>query len=194
MRNRQVTLMLKRCVYRLAMLRFGFDPWHYRVVRENCGYFPAVLSMHRLTQASVTIEAGCGLGEVLSGLRSELRIGVDQDCKVIRAARLIRGRGIKFFHRGEAWVVALEGAPAGKRSLLCLNWLHGLDSETAIKVVTGYATAARADYVLHDVIEDGVAGYRFRHDAGLLSLLGVVEKIMPGGDGIRKLVLVRVQR
>jgi hypothetical protein len=192
--NRNVKLALKRCVYRIARLRFGFDPWHYRVVRENCGYFQATLSMHRVLQASVTIEAGCGLGEILSGLRSDLRIGLDQDRNVIRAARLIRGGHIEFFHADEPWMETLEKVPSGTRCLICLNWLHGLESGTALNVVTGYAVAAQAHYVLHDVIDQGISGYRFCHDAEMLSSLGVVEKITPGGDGIRRLVLVRVRQ
>ena len=189
---RRLHLRAKQAIYFALCSLFSVDRWHARVVRENCGYFARVRAMHGQLAPDVTVEVGCGLGEILSGLDSALRVGVDRDPHVLRLAHLLRGRSIRFLLAEDfpAGVVGLQSQSRG--CLVMLNWLHSCEQALALQLMTGYVRACGASFVLFDIIHQAAAGYRHKHEAGYFTALGQVENVEDAGDGIRSLVTLRV--
>lgn len=182
----------KQGAYFALSLVFRFDRWHYRVVRENCAYFDRVRELHSRIAPGTTVEVGCGLGEILSGLRSTTRVGVDRDAGVIRAARAIRPRSMTFVTDTEFAALDIAPAPAAPVCLIFLNWFHVCAAEDVQRIACEYAGATGATHVLFDVIKPGTSAYRFHHPSALLEPLGSVAAVVDAGDGIRDLVLVKV--
>jgi hypothetical protein len=181
-------IRFKQCAYFALSLPFRFDRWHYRVVRENCGYFARVREIHSRLRAVSTVEVGCGLGEVISGLDSGIRIGIDRDPAVIRAARFLRGSHIRFTSDpagADAKLLAQLPQPA---CLVMLNWLHSVDPATALTLMGDYLARTRARFVLFDVIHPAASTYRYQHVPAAFAALGEVVAVDDAGDGIRNIV------
>lgn len=189
---RRLHLRAKQGIYLALCVLFRVDRWHARVVRDNCGYFARVRTIHDELAPTVTIEVGCGLGEILSGLDSRLRIGVDRDLRVLRLARLMRGRAIHFVAADEFPEVAAGIAPAERVCLVMLNWLHVCEPAAAMELMSAYVRSSRASCVVFDVIDAAAAGYRVKHDPQTFAGLGTIESVCDGGDGIRRIVTLRV--
>jgi hypothetical protein len=187
-----IRIRAKQAAYFALSIRFGFDRWHYRVVRENSGYFARVQDIHHALQVSNTVEIGCGLGEVLGGLDSRVRIGIDRDLAVIRAARFLRGRHIRFSTGEEAQDATLFGALRGPTCLVMLNWLHSVDADTAVSLMAEYRRRTRADFVMFDVIHPGSTTYRYHHLPETFASVGKVEAVDDALDSIRRIVTLRV--
>jgi hypothetical protein len=177
----------------LALSRvYGFDAWHYRVVRENCGYFSKVRAVHDGLDPAVSIEIGCGLGEVIAGLNARVRIGVDRDPAVIKAAQ--------WLHKRDARFVALSHCPgnemyAGERGRVCLlflNWFHAVTPADVRDNVRTHVERFRPTHLVFDVINEGVSNYQYKHDPQFLREFGSVASVIDAGDCIRRLVVVEV--
>lgn len=166
---------------------FGFDRWHYRIVRENCGYFAQVRALHERIRPRTTVEIGCGLGEIISGLQSAVRVGIDRDAAVIKAARVLRS-GIHFRVADDE--PGFKEAPDGVTCLLLLNWLHRYSPEELRQIGAAYVAAFMPSWLIFDVIHEQHTGYLFRHDPDVLRDLGTVSQVVDAGDGIRSLVLL----
>lgn len=189
---RRLHLRAKQAFYFALCVLFAVDRWHARVVRENCGYFERVRATHRRLAAAVTVEVGCGLGEIISGLDSRLRVGVDRDRNVLRLARVLRGRSIRFLAAAE-FSAAAAGIASGERAcLVMLNWLHACDPAQALGLMGSHARATGATFVVFDIIHAGTAGYRYQHHAQGFAALGSIEAVEDAGDAIRSIVTLRV--
>jgi hypothetical protein len=171
---------------------YGFDAWHYRVVRENCGYFSTVRALHDRLDTAVSIEIGCGLGEVIAGLNARVRIGIDRDSAVIEAARWLHGRDARFFTLGRCPDKDVYAGERGRVCLLFLNWFHAVSPEEVRGYVRGHVASFRPTHVIFDVISGNVANYRYKHDPQLLREFGDVATVVDAGDRIRRFVLVEV--
>ena len=184
---------LKQAAYFALSVVYRFDRWHYRVVRDNCAYFDSVRGIHEDIAPRTTIEIGCGLGEILSGLRSPVRTGIDRDAAVIRAARAIRPRSMTFVTDTEFAACATRFEAPEPVCLIFLNWFHACTPEEVQRIVREYASWTRATHIVHDVITARSGGYRFQHPPTLLEELGSVTAVVDAGDGIRRLVVVQVR-
>jgi SAM-dependent methyltransferase len=181
-------LRSKQMFYRALAAVYGFDGWHYRVVRENCGYFGQLSRLHTQLLPAATVEVGCGLGEILAGLECRVRIGIDRDPAVIKAAAFLRGRSVTFLVADEIRPIRIP--ETGAVCLVCVNWLHAYAPAEAQELLGRYVAATRATYVIFDIIDTSVANYKFHHPADLLARSGKLVRVADGGDGIRRLVVV----
>lgn len=187
-------IRLKQVFYFILSLIYRFDHWHYRIVRENCRYFDMVSKLHRQVGSHTTIEIGCGIGEIISGLKSPDRIGIDRDQAVIKAAKFLRSPSVRFFTDKELpQIVPLLG-DRGSVCLVFLNWFHVCEADEVNKIVGNYVETFTPSHIIFDVINQEATGYRYKHIPGMLNHLSAVVDAVDAGDGIRKLVLVEVHR
>lgn len=190
-RRRWWQSLAKRSVYTALRAAYPFDRWHCRIVRENCRYFDSVRALHRELRPDATVEVGCGLGEIISGLESPILIGVDRDAAVIGAARLLRGRRVTFLSVSELErMESLLGQSSGP-CLLFLNWFHVYRPEEVQEFARAYVRRTNATHVMFDVINEGSGGYRFRHSPEVLHDIGSIITVRDAEDGIRRLVALR---
>lgn len=189
---RWLNLRSKQVLYAVLSRVCGFDSWHYLVVRENCGYFRKVKALHESLNPSVTIEIGCGLGEVVSGLRSEVLIGIDREPAVIQAARLVHGRAARFFSLSNCPGKEAYAAQQGRVCLVFLNWFHAVTADEVRKQVRGHVARFRPTHVIFDVIDQHATSYQYRHDPQLLREFGRTTVVIDAGDRTRSLVVLEI--
>jgi SAM-dependent methyltransferase len=152
---------------------YGFDRWHlghsgeayaHRIVEFLNGW-PAA-------DRGAVVEIGCGLGDILRGLRFETRLGLDRDPRVLAAARVLAvARG----HVGLAFGVLEfpETLLRGRyNAIVLVNWIHEIPPPAL-------AAALRTCFVEHlvpggaiivDTVRD--VAYMYNHDIEALAPLG----------------------
>src|SRR4051794_24731270 len=115
----------------LHVLRFflPFHRWHATdnyLTRPYKGY---VVQLINSLLPKVAVELGCGLGDIVSRVDADCRIGIDPDVAVIRAAKLLRPVGVRWVCGDIAAVVP---AAEGRRidCFVAVGWLHLIPPET----------------------------------------------------------------
>ncbi len=141
---------------------FRFDPWHADAPYCCRTYKKTVVDLVNSLAPNSVIEIGCGLGELLYRIHSSRRYGYDVDLGVIRAARILHGSKISFFH-GDATKVEQSDIDV----LILVNWIHGqspVELEGLVKPLLN-----RVRYLVLDAIDpDGPDSYRYKHDFAFL--------------------------
>lgn len=170
---------------------FGFDAWHAAAPYSCRPYKKQVVELVNALHPACVVEIGCGLGDILSRVTAPQRFGVDADVGVIRAARLLRGSGVRWIHGTVDEVERLLPQRLPIDCLIMVNWIHNLSPESLAEVLLPLLTRVR--YLLLDAIDvDAPGNYRFRHDFGFLATRTErVSTIHPAGEP-RSLIVFRV--
>ncbi|MGH9439281.1 MAG: hypothetical protein ACRD22_15650 [Terriglobia bacterium] len=181
----------------LVLLRywFGFDKWHASTPFECRPYKQEAVTVINELEPNVVVEIGCGLGEIISRVECERRIGIDRSGRVIRAARFLYGSSCVFMEGSIADHDSLVEAVGGHADVLvAINWPHSLPWSELYLSVRVIAGRLAARYLLIDGINPGVPGYAFHHGLGEFRELGEVRETVRSSDGIRTLYLIAIER
>jgi SAM-dependent methyltransferase len=155
-------ILLDRIFLFLLSRFFKFAPWHSTSPSSARPYRYTVARLVNELSPVIVVEVGCGLGSILCLLDAKEIFGFDIDEEVIRCARFIRNKKIKFIH-GDLSTVKLEKIDV----LILVNWIHEISPEVLEELVT--PLISRTKYLLLDAIDsDGPSGYRYKHDFAFL--------------------------
>jgi SAM-dependent methyltransferase len=176
---------IRKLPVRLLYYVFKFQRWHiYGSTKPEYSRIVSNLANSIGENLSV-VEIGCGLGNIISKVKSPRKIGFDLDNNVIRAAKFIQ----KFkFHRFKvvfkhgSFTEAILSSPD---VLIAVNWIHNIPTEvlfSKLKYFTDQGTI---------VIIDGVENYKFYHSKKLLSLSFLVQEISVVGEEKRHIFLIK---
>jgi SAM-dependent methyltransferase len=179
------------CKALFSLLRrvFRFDPWHASAPFPCREYKVQTSALANSLAPRVVVDIGCGLGEILSHIKSAERIGLDHDPQVLKAARFLYGSKIAFR------TVSVFDAPAVASAIgnsevdlaIMTNWSHGTPLPTLIETVKAVAQHVRYKYLIIDTVRpDSMAGAKC-HSVAEIGQLGPVLRSVSAGDGIRDL-------
>jgi len=153
---------LRREAYRRLQRIFGFAPWHvdpydYRpYAKWMVEKLSRMLEDGRCGDGEI-VEIGCGLGDIISNIRSAKRkTGYDLDPHVIRAARLVHPK--TKFHVGTFTQVR------GRKIAIAIacNFMHDIPSEQVQEYLTDFLTDN--DVALFVVDRVPAPPYDYSHD------------------------------
>lgn len=171
-----LTCLLDRWRCRRLQKVFGFDPWHCEGAWHCRPYKHVGVNLANRVNAGIVVEVGCGLGDIVSRVRAERRVGYDTDEAVIRAARSIRGSKVQFN------VGSIADIQEEKIDLLILvNWIHEVPPEELENMMG--LVAGRSQFILLDRIFPGAEGYLFHHDFHFLNARFSLRDCVAGGAG-----------
>lgn len=147
---------------------FHFDTWHAAAPYSCRPYKKAVVGLIDSVHPRRVVEVGCGLGDIVSRVTAPERYGIDTDARVIRAARFLHPRGVRWIH-GDCTAVGRDiSLSQDIDCLVMVNWIHNLSPEELAKLVGPLLPKLR--YLVLDAIDpQGPASYRFKHDFGFLA-------------------------
>lgn len=148
----------------LAMLHaiYHFDPWHAHAPTSARPYRKTVADVVNGLHPRTVVEVGCGLGSILNLVKAPVRLGYDIDEGAIKAARLLFGRRILFFH-GDTSSVTQPQIDV----LVLVNWIHEISPEELARLLE--PLLPRTTHLLLDAIDpNGPSGYRYKHDFAFL--------------------------
>jgi SAM-dependent methyltransferase len=86
-------------IFKFLEIIYGFDEWHASSCYELRFYKQIVVNVlnKRVQKDDIVVEVGCGLGEIISRIKSNYKYGLDIDGNVIKAAAVL-DRNINFIH------------------------------------------------------------------------------------------------
>jgi hypothetical protein len=161
-----IKCLATRAYLSLLRSKYKFDPWHV-TGNINCRvYKHQVLEVVKsLGAISGVVEIGCGLGDLVSNIETNERIGIDADDNVIKAAEYLNGKKCKFISG------SFEDAGEYQADLLIMvNWIHELDPlvlANEIKKLGG-----RYKFLLVDAITSDREEYKYKHDFNFMRNIG----------------------
>lgn len=148
---------------------FKCDPWHASAPFFCRPYKKTVVDLVNGLSPKIVVEVGCGLGDLLSRVNAVERFGYDIDLGVVRAARFLHGKKIRFTF-GDASKIAQESIDV----LIMVNWIHEISPEQLNELLRPLFPITR--YLLLDAVDVSAPdSYRYKHDFSFLR--GFAERI-----------------
>ena len=184
--------LLKRTFFFLLRFKYKFNSWHGSSPLESTPYKLQVIDLVNSYNPSTVVEIGCGLGEILSKINSDCRIGIDYDLAVIEAATFLNKKNIEFIHHNFEFIENINLNINKSDFLLMINWTHEIKWEVIEKNLKKFHSCFKVKYLLIDIIKEGNDGYPFIHTRENLSKLGKIIKVLTGKDQVREICLVEL--
>jgi SAM-dependent methyltransferase len=184
--------LLKRIFFLSLRLRYKFNVWHASSPLESTPYKSQVIDLVNSFSPSTVVEIGCGLGEMLTKIKSQYRIGIDYDFGAIQAATFLNKKNIEFIHHDFESIKNIDLNVSKIDFLLMINWTHEMKWEVLKKNLSQFNSCFRTKYLLIDIIKEGNEGYPFFHTKENLSKLGKIIKVVPARDHVREICLLEL--
>jgi hypothetical protein len=179
--------------YRALAVIFDFHPWHASAPYACRPYKEVVVRLMRsLGNASIAVEIGCGLGDIISRAQSPQKFGFDLDGNAVRAAA--------FLHPSVQFSVAsLDQADAIRRRvggfidvLVMVNWPDVVEFGALQKSIKALKASSGVGYLLIDTIRPHGVGYHHYHSVEKIAQLGKIVASADGRDGVRDIHVIRL--
>lgn len=174
--------------------KHGFDSWHTEAPFHWRPYKARVVEAVDSLRPRTVVEIGCGLGDIIARVDSDVRIGVDQEHAVIAAAREI-SPATQFVASDLASSAEIlpSVTPQGIDVLVMVNWPHDVPLRDLAAGLGSLRRVAGVRYLVIDSINPEVYHYRYRHTVAELGQLGTVVKFEQNIDEFRSLVTLEVE-
>lgn len=159
--NTAVGVFKRVFLYRILYLFFHFDKWHVIGVYNITPYKQEVVKLANEIKPKSAIEIGCGLGEIISRINANKKVGLDIDKRVIDACRFLkylRGDSTNYFVGSIEYLNDEEPFDM----LIMVNWLHGVSEQELIKYSEIFKD--KAVNIIVDEIDKSISGYEYYHD------------------------------
>jgi hypothetical protein len=185
--------LLRRVRYFFLSRRYGFASWHARAPFGCRPYKAEVVSLANELQPDVTVEIGCGLGEILSRVRGARRLGFDPDAAVVAAAQHLFGDKCEFAVASisETRKISLAVGQAADL-LIMVNWPHGIAWNELRDLVSNLVQMLPIRHIILDTIDPALSGFDHYHSVEDVATLGKLVSTQRSRDGARHLHVVAV--
>jgi len=147
---------------------YGFDRWHIAPLDQRPYALNIVTYANQLQERKQCVEIGCGLGDIIRNLNFDTRLGLDNDVKVLEAARLISklngNRHITF-----SVFNFPEDELRGQYNLIIMvNWIHHISPAVLRKKIALFAheNLLPSGQIIVDTVQD--KSYEYNHDIKFL--------------------------
>lgn len=169
---------------RLLQFLYRFDRWHiYGSSKPE--YVKIVANLvNNLGDNLSVVEVGCGLGNIISIIKSPCKVGFDLDNNVIRAAKLtqsFRFKKFKVLFKQGSFSEALKLSPD---VLIAVNFIHNIPIENLLVELTPFTDQDTL------VVIDAIESYKFYHSEQILSSYFKVNQIGVVGQERRHIFLL----
>jgi len=188
-----VPCLFRRLRYWLLSRRYGFPRWHVGAPFACRPYKAEVVRLANELRPRVTVEVGCGLGEILSRVSGEERLGFDPDASVVAAARHLYGRKCEFSVASVSETHRISSAIGRAVDVLIMvNWPHGIAWNELRGHVLRLTEVLSIGHIIVDTIDPGIDGYPYHHSPAEIATLGKSVSTHRSRDGVRHIHVVTV--
>ena len=147
----------------LKALRFiyKFDSWH-AVSSYSCRKYKKQLIeiINNIENKNiVTVEIGCGLGDIISRVDSENRFGFDFDMGATKASSILHKNTV--FSNGSFEDVVLLNKNIDL--LILVNWIHNISMKELEYNIELIDSNNRIKFIIVDEVFKSIKGYKYHH-------------------------------
>lgn len=189
-----LTCLYRKTYFYYLARRYHFDAWHSTAPFECRPYKAEVVRLANSVGSASVLEIGCGLGDIISRVNAEKRIGVDIDQAVVCAARNLYGHLCKFEVSSLSDIETLRvECEAHVGLLIMVNWPHLLPWPELSAQIKSVIYCMKINYIVIDGINDSALDYAHHHGSQNFGQIGQIVKAVPASDGVRTLYLISVR-
>lgn len=188
-----IKYVFKRIYYTWLQKKYGFEKWHSATPFEARIYKKNVVQLASQLDVKSVVEIGCGLGEIISRIDAEVRIGCDRDLSVIKAARHLYKSKCKFFSI-ELLKFTEEFHYKNFELLIMVNWIHEVSWSDLKKSIIDIQAKFNVSYLLVDSVNQDVEGFINYHNEELFMSLGPIVDMKHDLDFARSLYVINIER
>ncbi len=178
----------------VLQLVYKFNKWHTSAPYHCRPYKKQVVNLANSLHVDLCVEVGCGLGDVISRVKSKCRFGFDIDEGAVAAAKYLHTN--TYFYcanlQSADLIVSKVGKTCADALLILVNWPHELPWDNIHFSVAQLIKSIPFKYVIIDAIDDGVPGFSFCHKPSNFNTIGEVEAVVRAEDNIRSIYLIRI--
>lgn len=183
----------RKIYYYFLSLRYGFDPWHATAPFECRPYKAEVIRLADRVRVTSVLEIGCGLGDIISRIDADRRVGVDIDESVVFTAQKLYGSHCKFVVADLSDVENIrKQCEEGVDLLVMVNWPHLFPWFKLSEHIRNIIDQIGVRYLIIDGINSSVQGYAYYHGAECYEEFGEIVHAISSSDGARVIYLVRI--
>lgn len=145
--------------------KIKFEEWHLSVIEERPYALYCIQLINSIQMHKTVVEIGCGVGDLLSKIKSEYKRGYDVSYKVIEAGR-------QLFPQLELEVGSFNTVKEKNIDvLIAVNFMHRLEENVLLYNFQCMLRNSYVKYILVDFVES--MAYKYNHDYNrLFGLLG----------------------
>lgn len=178
-------LLLKYAIYarKLLLYVFNFDNWHISPIFSRKYAQDLILFLNQIENKESYLEIGCGLGDIIRNVNFKIRLGLDYESEVLRAARFLSllsfQRNIKF----KKFTFPIDPIEGKFNIIALVNWIHNIEPEILKLRLTEYFqnNLDTNGMIIIDTVQDD--GYRYNHNVNFLTENIKCEIILIGSYG-----------
>lgn len=174
--------------YSFLRAKYGFEEWHL-VCGSAKDYTNAVIDLaNEVVGEGCLVEVGCGFGYISSQVNASVKICIDQDERIVAAARVnvFRDKSILFLTDKEEFVPSCKGGV-----LILSNFLGGIDPEETRRIIIQYTEKFSPRFLLVDRITGSKNHYN--HPVMLMTPSGYLVKNLVSGFKLGRELIVLQQ-
>jgi SAM-dependent methyltransferase len=147
----------------LRML-YGFDRWHITALDQRPYAVDIIKYANQLSERRRCVEIGCGLGDIIRNVNFGDRLGLDNDVKVLEAARLISRISGKKHIQFSRYNFPDDELRGQYNLIIMVNWIHHISPPLLKKKLFLFAheNLFRSGEIIVDTVQD--KSYEFNHD------------------------------
>ena len=133
---------------RLISLFFQVNKWHISTPYHCRNYKRKVVDIINSLEPKVVVEIGCGVGDIINRIDSDIKFGFDNDKSVIKLATFLN----KKTHFKEASFKGISKVDSLREidALFAINWLHGLELPLINEMFSHLISTSKIKYIIVD--------------------------------------------
>ena len=165
------------------------DPWHIKSNIYCRPYKQKVIEVANSLNPNCVIEIGCGLGEIISRVRAQYRVGVDIDKSCIYLANKLN-KGPVYIEGGFDGVLTLQAKEIDL--LIMVNFIHGISMDTFNFYINQILDSKRCKYIITDIYREDYPDRGVVHDISKYNKRIKLINVYDDYEGYRYIMLWRV--
>ena len=165
------------------------DPWHIKSNIYCRPYKWRVIEVANSLNPNCVIEIGCGLGEIISRVKAQYRVGVDIDKTCIYLANKLN-KGPIYIEGSFDSVLALQVKDVDL--LIMVNFIHGISMDTLSFCINQILDSKTCKYIITDRYKEDYPDRGIVHDLSKYNKRIKLINVYDDYEGYRDIMLWRV--
>jgi len=190
---------LIRCIYWRVELKkivkkheINIDNWHIKNNFYCKPYKWKVIEIVNSLNPEYVVEIGCGLGEIISRIKADYKIGIDIDDACLNIARLLNGKPVYLkgsFNDFNKLYIPFEQIDC----LIMINFLHGIEKHEVAENIIQIINSIKCKYIITDWYKEDYPERGEVHDLSNYDSRIKLVNIYNDNEGYRYIIRWRVE-
>tara|TARA_B100001063_G_C16735352_1_gene541686 strand:+ start:424 stop:1050 length:627 start_codon:yes stop_codon:yes gene_type:complete len=136
---------------KIISLFFNVNKWHVNTPYYCRTYKIKVVEIVNNLNPNIVFEIGCGIGDIINKITSDVRVGIDIDENIINLAKFLNKKTI--FQVGSFNNIKNFNENKKIDVIIAVNWLHGIESKLISQIFKNLDKDVISKYIIVDQLK-----------------------------------------